>query len=52
MKLLEKDPTLSTIQKRGVSTKSSQLFKDVARQKTTAKRAVANKKQPAKRWFQ
>jgi len=52
LKLLEKDPTLSTIQKRGVSQKSSQLFKDVARQKTTAKRAVANNKQPAKSWFQ
>ena len=52
LKLLEKDPTLSTIQKRGVSKKSSQLFKDVARQKTTAKRVVANNKQPAKSWFQ
>ena len=52
LKLLEKDPTLSTIQKRGVSKKSSQLFKDVARQKTIAKRAVDNKKQPAKSWFQ
>jgi len=53
LKLLEKDPTLSTIQKRGVSKKTSQLFKDVARQKTTATRAEANKKQPtAKSWFQ
>jgi hypothetical protein len=53
LKLLEKDPTLSTIQKRGVSKKSSQLFKDVARQKTTATRAEANKKQPTmKSWFQ
>jgi hypothetical protein len=50
LKLLEKDPTLSTIQKRGVSTKTSQLFKDVARQKTSATRAEANK-QPAKSWF-
>ena len=53
LKLLEKDPTLSTIQKRGVSKKSSQLFKDVARQKTTAKRAAENQKQPTiKSWFQ
>ena len=52
LKLLENDPTLSTIQKRGVSTKSSQLFKDVARQKTATKRVAANKKQPATSWFQ
>lgn len=52
LKLLEKDPTLSTIQKRGVSTKSSQLFKDVARQKTVTKRVADNKKQPATSWFQ
>ena len=52
LKLLESDPTLSTIQKRGVSTKSSQLFKDVARQKTTEKRTVANNKKPANSWFQ
>jgi len=52
LKLLEKDPTLSTIQKRGVSKKTSQLFKDVARQKTSATRAEANKKQPTKSWFQ
>lgn len=52
LKLLEKDPTLSTIQKRGVSKKSSQLFKDVARQKTSAQRAAGNKKQPAKSWWQ
>ena len=52
LKLLENDPTLSTIQKRGVSTKSSQLFKDVARQKTVTKRVAADKKQPAQSWFQ
>jgi len=52
LKLLEKDPTLSTIQKRGVSKESRQLFKDVAKQQTVAKRVTANKKQPAKSWFQ
>lgn len=51
LKLLENDPTLSTIQKRGVSTKSSELFKSVARQKTVTKRVAADKKQPAASWF-
>jgi hypothetical protein len=52
LKLIEKDPTLSTIQKSAVSKKSSELFKEVARQKTTAKRAVSNKRKPAQSWFQ
>ncbi len=53
LRLLEKDPTLSTIQKSGISKKSSQLFKDVARQKTAADRqSVAKKKQDTKSWFQ
>jgi len=55
LKLLEKDPTLSTIQKRGVSKKSSQLFKDVARHKTTSKRksSGSSKGNPTiKSWFQ
>ena len=52
LKLLEKDPTLSTIQKRGVSKKSSTLFKEVARQKTTDKRSVDNNKQSAESWWQ
>ena len=52
LKLLENDPTLSTIQKRGVSTKSSELFKSVARQKTVTKRVAADNKQPAQSWFQ
>jgi hypothetical protein len=37
MKILEKDPTLSTIQKTGVTKKSNQLFGEVARQVTKAK---------------
>ena len=37
LKMLEKDPTLSTIQKTGVSKKTDQLFGEVARQVTKAK---------------
>jgi hypothetical protein len=37
LKILEKDPTLSTIQKTGVTKKSDQLFGEVARQVTKAK---------------
>jgi len=37
LKILEKDPTLSTIQKTGISKKSNELFGEVARQVTKAK---------------
>jgi len=37
MKMLEKDPTLSTIQRTGVSKKTDQLFGEVARQVTKSK---------------
>lgn len=37
LKMLEKDPTLSTIQRTGVTKKSDQLFGEVARQVTKAK---------------
>jgi len=37
MKMLEKDPTLSTIQRTGVTKKSNQLFGEVARQVTKSK---------------
>ena len=37
LKMLEKDPTLSTIQKTGVTKKSNQLFGEVARQVTKSK---------------
>ncbi len=52
LKILEKDPTLSTIQKAGVSKKSNTLFDEVARQ--TSKSGVKSSKaseQPAKSWF-
>lgn len=42
LKILEKDPTLSTIQKAGVSKKTDTLFSEVARQ--TSKAAVKNPK--------
>jgi hypothetical protein len=44
LKVLEKDPTLSTIQRAGVTKKSNQLFGEVARQVTKAK-TVASQKQ-------
>ena len=43
LKMLEKDPTLSTIQRAGVTSKTNQLFGEVARQVTKAK-TVASKK--------
>jgi hypothetical protein len=51
LKILEKDPTLSTIQKSGVSKKSDQLFGEVARQvsKSSIKSSTGNK---ANSWFQ
>lgn len=49
LKILEKDPTLSTIQKAGVSKKSNELFESVARQKGSSKTNV-NKNQPSSWW--
>ena len=53
MKMLEKDPTLSTIQRTGVTKKSNQLFGEVARQVTKAKTAGAtgNSKANPNSWF-
>jgi hypothetical protein len=50
LKILEKDPTLSTIQKTGVTKKSNELFGEVARQVTKAK---TGNSQPSKQnsWF-
>ena len=51
MKILETDPTLSTIQKRGISKKSDDLFSEVARQ--TSKSGVkSNKSSTPTSWFQ
>ena len=52
MKMLEKDPTLSTIQKTGVTKKSNQLFGEVARQVTKAKSSGgSNGDANSKSWF-
>jgi len=52
MKLLEKDPTLSTIQRKGASKQTNQLFGEVARQVTKDKSNRSTKKgsKPSK-WF-
>jgi hypothetical protein len=52
LKILEKDPTLSTIQKTGVSKQTNQLFSEVARQKTTAKTGTTGAKSTGNSWFQ
>ena len=48
LKILEKDPTLSTIQKSGVTKKSNTLFKEVSRQ---VSKSPSNKTSGAKSWF-
>jgi tRNA A58 N-methylase Trm61 len=50
MKMLEKDPTLSTIQKTGVTKKSNELFGEVARQVTKAKSTASSGAKPNS-WF-
>jgi len=51
LKILEKDPTLSTIQKTGLTKKSNELFGEVARQ--ASKSAVKSSKPAASTsWFQ
>jgi len=53
LKILEKDPTLSTIQKTGITKKSNELFGEVARQVTKAKTSGATGTGGAnsKSWF-
>ncbi len=53
LKILEKDPTLSTIQRTGVSKKSNELFGEVARQVTKVKSGTSSGSQPSKQnsWF-
>jgi hypothetical protein len=52
LKILEKDPTLSTIQKTGVSKKSTQLFSEVARQASkTSVKSGGGGAQKANSWF-
>ena len=52
LKMLEKDPTLSTIQRTGVTKKSNELFGEVARQVTKAKSAAGSTGSAnSKSWF-
>ena len=51
LKMLEKDPTLSTIQRTGITKKSDQLFGEVARQVTKAKTPGATGSANSKSWF-
>jgi hypothetical protein len=51
LKVLEKDPTLSTIQKTGITKKSNELFGEVARQVTKSS-FKGGKSKPTTSWFQ
>lgn len=51
LKMLEKDPTLSTIQKTGITKKSNELFGEVARQVTKAKSTGTSNGVQPKSWF-
>ena len=51
LKILEKDPTLSTIQKSGISKKSNELFGEVARQVSKSGVKSNTKSQAAQSWF-
>ena len=51
LKILEKDPTLSTIQKTGVTKKSNELFGEVARQVTKTKSSGGSQPSKQNSWF-
>jgi hypothetical protein len=52
LKILEKDPTLSTIQKSGISKKSDKLFSEVARQVTkSGVKSSGSNKSSSSSWF-
>ena len=51
LKILEKDPTLSTIQKSGISKKSNELFGEVARQVTKSGTKTSGGSQKSSSWF-
>jgi hypothetical protein len=50
LKILEKDPTLSTIQKSGISKKSNELFGEVARQASKSSSGKTKSSTPTS-WF-
>jgi len=51
LKILEKDPTLSTIQKSGVTKKSNELFGDLARQVSKSSTKSGGSKSKPTSWF-
>ena len=51
LKILEKDPTLSTIQKSGISKKSNELFGEVARQATKSSTKSKSSGATPTSWF-
>ncbi len=52
LKILEKDPTLSTIQKTGITKKSNELFGEVARQASkSGVKSSSNKSSKPNSWF-
>ncbi|NDB81716.1 MAG: hypothetical protein EB127_03055 [Alphaproteobacteria bacterium] len=51
LKILEKDPTLSTIQKSGISKKSNELFGEVARQVTKSATKSSSSANKNSSWF-
>lgn len=51
LKILEKDPTLSTIQKTGITKKSNELFGEVARQVTKSGVKSGSNSQKSNSWF-
>jgi hypothetical protein len=52
MKIMEKDPTLSTIQKTGITKKSNELFGEVARQAQKSSVKSKQSARPTSSWFQ
>ncbi len=50
LKILEKDPTLSTIQKAGITKKTDTLFSETARQ-TSKSSTKSSKQEPITSWF-
>lgn len=51
LKIIEKDPTLSTIQKSGITKKSNELFGEVARQTSKASMKSGSKSSKPSSWF-
>jgi hypothetical protein len=51
LKIIEKDPTLSTIQKSGITKKSNELFGEVARQTSKTSMKSGNKSSKPSSWF-